>query len=341
MKYSFNQVTLWSRCLPSTSRFETAAHPKYMSSVLAPSPTLAQHHILPDSITSHPPGELPKKKRKKRHREVGHEGIDGPDKKNKRKKLQSDTPQQTSVDPALLTAVIAPPAKRKKKKKDKEVQPAPPPVDPVQAVDDSDPQAAAAALISAIVAAATGTPDFIPEQQVHDFQPQVPSYMLPHPDQAHYIPYPFNTYPYNVSPFMPQNVPPVTLFPPTMNLPFSEMTFGSNDDVLRALQALDMSKITSVLKSLGDAAAAVSGQSPMEQPRPTPLGQVPAASGAILGHPPNESSSPPGHQRTLDMSLVTHTHQTNPDHAYLLANKWLNASKLTELARTEGALTLC
>jgi hypothetical protein len=306
-----------------------------MSSSLVPSPTYA-HFI--DSIPSLPPTEVPKKK-KKRHREDGFELQDAPEKKKKRKKQyteQTDTQQQTSVDPALLTTVPsndAPPVKRKKKKdKDKEIQPAVAPAEPIQLVDDSNPQAAAAALISAIVAAATGTSNFAPEHS-HEFQAQVP-YMIPQP---HYIPYPFNPYPYGV-PFMSNT--PTTVFPPTMSLPFSEMTFGSNDDVLRALQALDMSKITGVLKTLGDAASAVSGQSTSEQPRPTPLGQVPAASGAILGHLSNEPSSALRHQRTLDMTLAGPEHQTNSNHAYLLANKWLNTGKLSELARTEGRFTL-
>lgn len=325
-----------------------------MSSSLIPPPTFAQHHLFIDSIASTPLDsliEVPKKKKKKRHREDGHEPHDGPEKKKKRKKHhseQTDAQEQTSVDPALLTAVLsndAPPVKRKKKKKNKEIQQvAAPSVEPAQPMDDpenSNPQAATAALISAIVAAATGTSDFVPEHS-HEFQHQVPPYMLPHPAQPHYIPYPFNPYPYGVSPFMPPSgALPTTVFPPTMNLPFSEMTFGSNDDVLRALQALDMSKITSVLKTLGDAAAAVSGQSSLgEQARPTPLGQVPVASGAILGHPSNDPSPNPRHKRTLDMSLSGPEHQTNPDHAYILANKWLNAGKLSELARTEGALTL-
>lgn len=317
-----------------------------MASGLILPPTFAHHHAIIDSIAS-PSLDSNIKKKKKRHREHAPElPDDGQEKKKKRKKQHSEqtvAQEQTAVDPALLTTVPSndtPPVKRKKKK-DKEVQQMPVPfAEPVQSIDDSEnsnPQAAAAALISAIVAAATGTPDFVPEHP-HEYQTQIPPYMLPHLAQPHYMPYPFNPYPYGVSPFLPSNAaPPATVFPPTMNLPFSEMTFGSNDDVLRALQALDMSKITSVLKTLGDAAAAVSGQSSMgEQAHPTPLCQVPVASGAIL-NASNECPAP-RHKRTLDMSLSGSDHHGNPDHAYILANKWLNASKLSELARTEGSL---
>ena len=38
-------------------------------------------------------------------------------------------------------------------------------------------------------------------------------------------------------------------------VPFSQLAFGSNEDVLRALQELDITKTASVLKTLGDAVA--------------------------------------------------------------------------------------
>jgi hypothetical protein len=310
-----------------------------MSSTLIPSPTFAHPHIFINP-TAH--NEVAKRKKKKRQHEDNDDQHDGPEKKKKRKKQVSEQADaQNVVDPALLSSLPseAAPVKRKRKKKDKEKQPAAAPsAEPAQPEDDVNPQAAAAALISAIVAAATSSPEYVQEPP-QPYPPQLP-YMLPHPAQPQFMPYPFNPYPYGDPAYMPTNALPTTVFPPTMNLPFSEMTFGSNDDVLRALQALDMSKITNVLKTLGDAAAVMSGQSATgEQARPTPLGQVPVASGAILGHASNESSSAPRHKRTLDMSLAG-VDQTNPDHAYLLANKWLNASKLTELARNEGISTL-
>ena len=38
-------------------------------------------------------------------------------------------------------------------------------------------------------------------------------------------------------------------------VPFSLLAYGSNEDVLRALQELNITKIASVLKTLGDTAA--------------------------------------------------------------------------------------
>ena len=162
---------------------------------------------------------------------------------------------------------------------------------------------------------------------------------MPHLAQPQFMPYPFMPHGYGAPPFVPQNTaPPPTIFPPSMSLPFPDLSFASNEDVLRALQALDMSKITSVLKTLGDAAAAQPFQG--EQARAPSLGQVPVASGAILSHAANEPDPNPKHRRTLDMSLAGPDQEINPDHAYLLANKWLNAGKLSELARTEGGRIL-
>ncbi|KAF9464388.1 hypothetical protein BDZ94DRAFT_1162036 [Collybia nuda] len=73
-----------------------------------------------------------------------------------------------------------------------------------------------------------------------------------------------------------------------------------------------------------------------EQIQSTPLGQVPVTSGAILGFASQEPNTSTGHRRTLDMTLPGTEHHTRADHAYLLANKWLNAGKLSELVRTEG-----
>ncbi|KIK04680.1 hypothetical protein K443DRAFT_130674 [Laccaria amethystina LaAM-08-1] len=69
---------------------------------------------------------------------------------------------------------------------------------------------------------------------------------------------------------------------------------------------------------------------------PTPLGQLPIASNAILGLPPKApepSNVPP---RKSERSFGATDSHTSPDHAYLLANKWLNASKLSELVTTQG-----
>ncbi|KAF8165542.1 hypothetical protein B0H34DRAFT_647541 [Crassisporium funariophilum] len=69
--------------------------------------------------------------------------------------------------------------------------------------------------------------------------------------------------------------------------------------------------------------------SQLQTPAP-PVGQLPATSSTILGIPPKQ------HTRTINMDLPGNEQHTNPDHAHILANKWLNASKLAELVRDEG-----
>ncbi|KII94886.1 hypothetical protein PLICRDRAFT_98811 [Plicaturopsis crispa FD-325 SS-3] len=79
-------------------------------------------------------------------------------------------------------------------------------------------------------------------------------------------------------------------------------------------------------------------------PTPAQLGQIPQSSESILGQPskpPARSNKQPPegqpqHKRTLDMSLPGPEIYGNPEHAHILATKWMNASKLSELVRTEG-----
>ncbi|KAF8969444.1 hypothetical protein BDZ97DRAFT_244549 [Flammula alnicola] len=74
----------------------------------------------------------------------------------------------------------------------------------------------------------------------------------------------------------------------------------------------------------------------MEQLPPPPIRQLSAPSNAILGIPSKQTEASAGHKRTINMNLPGNDQHTNPDHAHLLATKWLNASKLAELVRDEG-----
>ncbi|KAM6496056.1 hypothetical protein JOM56_008762 [Amanita muscaria] len=144
--------------------------------------------------------------------------------------------------------------------------------------------------------------------------------------QQHYIDfqYGFNTNPQ----FTPSQQPP----PPFIHAPFSDVTFGSNEDVLRALQDIDMSKIANVLKTLEDAASAANVHLPSlgylpDPPVTSPLGQMPVPSNAIIANTNSTAHSP---------RAKAVPQQTHPGHAHLLANKWLNPSKLAELVKAEG-----
>lgn len=311
---------------------------------IIPTPNFGYNFTAPIAPSQLPP-EV-KKKKKKRSREHDLETDDegeGSKEERRRKRKRRQQEQDNIAEPSAVAStpdqpIDALPAKKKKSKKRNKGKQAEV-VQPTQLDQQIDPgldegvQTAAAALISAIVAAAAGTSDTLE----HVPEPPEPQFsQMSHPDQ-HLMHYPFMPYGYGAPSYVPQNaMQPAMSFPTSTNLPFSELTFGSNDDVLRALQALDMSKITNVLRTLGEAAAAANGP-PLSQSSPTPLGQVPAASGAIMGFPP-EQSAPVGHRRTLDMPMPGSEH-ANPDHAYILANKWLNANKLSELVRSEGTLS--
>ncbi|KAF8631550.1 hypothetical protein AX15_002305 [Amanita polypyramis BW_CC] len=282
------------------------------------------------------------KKKKKRRRSDGTVQFDDPsDHRKDRKKRKKHSQEILAADVAPAITVAEPLHKKKLKKKDKAhktVSDASAPVaDPqvnTQANDASstNAQASAAALLSTIVAAATGAPD-LPQMAIN------PDMMNTDQHYLHYSPlhYGLGTNPQ----FTSQQ--PGQMFSPPINVPFSELTFGCNEDVLRALQDIDISKIANVLKTLEDAATAANVPLPIHQPPPvppspssnapraTPLGQVPVPSNAIIANASISSSQESSRRQAT-------THQTTPDHAYLLAHKWLNASKLSELVKTEGLI---
>jgi ribosome assembly protein YihI (activator of Der GTPase) len=120
-----------------------------------------------------------------------------------------------------------------------------------------------------------------------------------------------------------------------------DLDYASNDDILHTLQDhLDVTKIASVLKTLGEAAAAAnvpltslpSTLLRRQQPA-TPNDSAPSSS---VGIP--ECHVPPvsQHDRHL-VDLNTHRELAeHSDHAELLATKWLSAQKLAELAKSQG-----
>ncbi|KAK7060487.1 RNA polymerase I enhancer binding protein [Paramarasmius palmivorus] len=117
----------------------------------------------------------------------------------------------------------------------------------------------------------------------------------------------------------------------------------SNESVLRAIQDLDASKIAELLKALSDAqnaSATADNQFPfMNAPLnpaflaslvPPPLGQRPVSAGKILGKKQSRQTQP------ADSSTPQNFPTPNAEDAYILANRWLSASKLDDLARTRG-----
>lgn len=284
------------------------------------------------NTSSSPHLEAQKKRKERFHESDQADSAQG--KKKKRKHRDNDqesaTQEPQPVAPKPLGHDVSPKPKKRKKGKGKA------PASPTDAEIEASSHASAAALLSAIMASVSNSD----------------SLMSMHYDSqtAHQPHQPFASYPYPFvgSPaFHCDSTQAPSIFPSAANLegvPFSQLAFGSNEDVLRTLQELDITKIASVLKTLGDAAANANAPKfappqvnaiPSElQPPPPAVWQVPATSNVILGIPPKPSTS--GSKNLLNMSLPGNEQHTNPDHAYLLANKWLNATKLAELVRDEG-----
>jgi hypothetical protein len=279
-----------------------------------------------------------KKKKKRFHENDEAVGIDSAQGRKKKRKhrdndQESATQEPQPVVPNAVGYDVSP--KPKKRKKGKGKAPAP----PTDAEIEASSHASAAALLSAIMAASVSNSEPLMSMQYV-------SQTVPHPHQPHQ---PFAPYPYpfiGSHAFHCDSTQAPSVFPSAANLsgvPFSQLAFGSNEDVLRALQELDITKIASVLKTLGDAAANANvpkfapqvDAMPSElQPPPPAVWQVPATSNVILGIPPKPSTS--GSKNLLNMSLPGNEQHANSDHAYLLANKWLNATKLADLVRDEG-----
>lgn len=104
---------------------------------------------------------------------------------------------------------------------------------------------------------------------------------------------------------------------------------STNDEIMRAIQDLDMTKVASMLRGSVDEGNPPSTRSSTQHTKhqgPTPVGQIPVSSVNILGN--NKSASATG--GALPSS----------NHAYLLANKWMPIAKLKELVETEGRFNL-
>jgi len=305
-----------------------------------------QTSVNPENITpSH--SDKKKHKKKKRVRDEGSQDNAEADpearrEKKKKRKLRDQEPMvgeaagSESVPDVAPDVILKPKKKRKEKGKGRDTLL----TEQTDAEIEANSQASAAALLSAIVAASITNPE----------TPQVdsPPEQLQAPQGQAFAQYPAMQYGYPGPPppsFDPQLQSIFT--PPGGGSAFSELAFGSNEELLRALQELDMSKIAHVLKSLSEAAT-TNGPShafapqfgfiptQLEQLPPSSLGQLPVGSHAILGIPPKQTVAFSSHKRTIDMSLPGNELHTNSDHAYLLANKWLTASKLADLVRDEG-----
>lgn len=139
------------------------------------------------------------------------------------------------------------------------------------------------------------------------------------------------------------------------------LNLQNNEDLLRALQESDINKIASVLRSLGDAASASvanamaanaappipgpSSSTAHAAPRQAPTRsrsaprQSTVPSALLLGQPsrnPDNNAMLPVHLGALGVPVSNQHIPADPEHQYMLANKWMSATKLGELAKTKG-----
>jgi hypothetical protein len=152
---------------------------------------------------------------------------------------------------------------------------------------------------------------------------------------------PSSSYPYSTSASnLPSNAaafqPPV----PFSTVAVPDLEYASNEDILRALQDLDVTKIATVLKTLGEAAAAanipltsLSSIIPQRPPATSPSSSTPSDLIVASERPTRRVSQLHRHRPNVNSRQEPLAHS---DHAELLSTKWLSANKLAELAKTQG-----
>ncbi|TCD70029.1 RNA polymerase I enhancer binding protein [Steccherinum ochraceum] len=312
--------------------------------------------------------ERKRKKKKKKHdrnnddiQPAVEEEVSGTDAAMQDRTLPEPVPPsddplpEAAPDEVIWTSAHMPPEpepekrnKKKKGKKDKgkgraveEGSQEPPAAAAAPTVDDTS----SAEFLSAVVAAASATSGSahhhpVPPPDFHGMPPPFPPY------QGHFpYPPPMVVYPYPPGhPNAMYGHPPPPIYPDIPGLSLGDL---SSEDLLRTLEDLDITKIASALKTLGDAAAANNAQMNIAQgglplslpPGPPPVRQRPVKSDMILGRPPKPakgaSKRPP-----LPPSIATKSPEPgdegNPDHAHMLANVWMNATKLAEMVKKQG-----
>ncbi|KAG6821569.1 hypothetical protein H0H93_000078 [Arthromyces matolae] len=293
--------------------------PKHSSAPLDGSLDTTPSHSKDDPAIS-----LKKKKKKRRREEDVEVHENTPDttekrKKKKKKKRHAETENEAAAALDSASGVVQPDLQPNEASHG------------IGSIDDPNfdtPEVrdAAAALLSALVAATTGSRDSVPPSS---YTEQLnPAMLMQHPPMEPTL-FPFVPYGYDL-PLMPLQPDPSSssLFPTGASLPLNELSFGSNDDVLRALQSLDMSRITSVLGNIGD-----------DHPQHNEV-QPTARPSVLHGNAPPAPRVPTRGRLPVNINpaVANPNNMINPDHAWLLATKWLSATKLAELVRTEGLI---
>jgi len=226
-------------------------------------------------------------------------------------------------------------AKKKKKGKGRDIEI---PIDPALTANSegpADPQIVA--FLHTLATAAdpsnsqlTSTQVPVDQQLIHP--PFDPNTQMMFPN--HFMPM-APGFPYPMQPNFVDPVGLVSSAPGRLSLP--ELASHANEEIIRMLQGVDLTKLQDVLQVLGDAAAVEQPPDMLHvppefqgmPPPPTlpPMKQNPVPSHTILGQPSKDNKPPP----PPDWQQFA-----NPVHAELLATKWMNTTKLKEMAQTEG-----
>ena len=282
---------------------------------------------------------LSKKKRKRKEKEAIEIPVDAATGSTKKKRKKKHTDASGRREPAVLPEQqslpdeVAPPAselsgekKKKKKKKRREEQQrvdsnVDDQIDPSLTALDKTVDANSNAFLSAIVTAANGSVEQ-GQSQVNDFVHQPPF------ENAGF-----------------QHLPP--------GLGGAAVSF-SGEDLAHALQTLDVAKLADALKALGEAGSStfpLPGQSinPQRgQALDTTQLVMPSNTGSTGEHgqarmPPPATANRPA-RNPEKQSSRRQPQAPNPslseDHAHLLANKWLSATKLNELSMSIGKVPI-
>jgi hypothetical protein len=270
-----------------------------------------------NAFISHPVANQSKPTRPKRTREKPPPGeVEVVITKKRKKRIAEVVLASPQASPSITTVDKSGPRSKKRRKapSKQRTQVAPSGIAP--------PSQTPTAFLNAVVAAASATavPSASPSDLSHACFDAPPS-----------SPYPYSTsasdLPSNDAAFQP------SVSFSTVAIP--DLECASNDDILRALQDLDVTKIATVLETLGEAAAVAN--IPLTSITQRPLPTAPAISTpsnlVVIAERPTRVSQ--HHRRHANVS----SHQeplAHSDHADLLATKWLSANKLAELARTQG-----
>jgi hypothetical protein len=330
---------------------------------------MASHSSTPQTLqhtveNSFDPGSSSSTKKKRKQRvnpEDGQPEQHGKKKRRKSNQTSRDQPTIQTQEPLIdstshasgpASGALANKTRKKKSKKGKQR------ADAASALSTQDdpsalhsetqtPQqfpASTAAFLSALVAAASATADHLPVQAQPDSQTQSDFDNVFPPHFPSQIPpcVPVTTQPFQC-PLPPHFADQAnTFFPGILGGPsLPELASHANEEIMRYLHDVDITKLQSVLRTLGEAAASAhwpqesvppqQGFVPTAQPLPQtpPVKQNPIPSYAILGQLPKsvEPPRPPVWEQ-----------YGNPAHAELLATKWMNASKLAEMVKNEGNL---